>query len=216
MQHAATTLGFSEALFGPVTDEGALIAKAGTGASYGKHSGEECSEFAALIQRLRDIDYDTNSVRKLTILRDCIRDGPEGITWAEHTRNDPTTVLFVGQEASAGLRQPVCAERPHVVHCPRSSAPATRSLNRMTTVHGTCHHDCPDSCGWTVTVEDGVRDGGIGMSMFAQIDEFSPGAAVTVLGTPTRFIPHGDPKHILARFGLDADGIEQAARDLLA
>ena len=24
------------------------------------------------------------------------------------------------------------------------------------TIHGTCHHDCPDSCGWTVTVEDGV------------------------------------------------------------
>jgi anaerobic selenocysteine-containing dehydrogenase len=24
------------------------------------------------------------------------------------------------------------------------------------TVHGVCHHDCPDTCGWTVTVEDGV------------------------------------------------------------
>ncbi|TPW13218.1 MAG: putative molybdopterin oxidoreductase, partial [Acidimicrobiaceae bacterium] len=24
------------------------------------------------------------------------------------------------------------------------------------TVHGTCHHDCPDSCGWHVTVTDGV------------------------------------------------------------
>lgn len=24
------------------------------------------------------------------------------------------------------------------------------------TVHGTCHHDCPDSCGWTVSVADGV------------------------------------------------------------
>lgn len=23
------------------------------------------------------------------------------------------------------------------------------------TVHGTCHHDCPDSCGWLVTVEQG-------------------------------------------------------------
>ncbi len=23
-------------------------------------------------------------------------------------------------------------------------------------VHGTCHHDCPDSCGWTVTVREGV------------------------------------------------------------
>jgi anaerobic selenocysteine-containing dehydrogenase len=26
----------------------------------------------------------------------------------------------------------------------------------MSTVNGVCHHDCPDSCGWTVTVEDGV------------------------------------------------------------
>lgn len=24
----------------------------------------------------------------------------------------------------------------------------------MRTVHGTCHHDCPDSCGWTVSVRD--------------------------------------------------------------
>ena len=24
------------------------------------------------------------------------------------------------------------------------------------TVLGTCHHDCPDSCGWVVTVTDGV------------------------------------------------------------
>jgi anaerobic selenocysteine-containing dehydrogenase len=23
-------------------------------------------------------------------------------------------------------------------------------------IHGTCHHDCPDSCGWEVTVRDGV------------------------------------------------------------
>ena len=22
------------------------------------------------------------------------------------------------------------------------------------TINGTCHHDCPDSCGWIVTVED--------------------------------------------------------------
>ena len=25
-----------------------------------------------------------------------------------------------------------------------------------TTVHGVCHHDCPDSCGWSVTVQGGV------------------------------------------------------------
>ena len=28
----------------------------------------------------------------------------------------------------------------------------------MRTVHGTCHHDCPDSCGWTVTVDDTVPE----------------------------------------------------------
>jgi anaerobic selenocysteine-containing dehydrogenase len=31
---------------------------------------------------------------------------------------------------------------------PTGAPPATR------TVRGICHHDCPDSCGWTVTVED--------------------------------------------------------------
>ena len=32
--------------------------------------------------------------------------------------------------------------------------PDTQRQERM--VHGTCHHDCPDSCGWHVTVHDGV------------------------------------------------------------
>ena len=31
-----------------------------------------------------------------------------------------------------------------------------RSVVTMHIVHGTCHHDCPDSCGWKVTVDDGV------------------------------------------------------------
>jgi anaerobic selenocysteine-containing dehydrogenase len=34
-----------------------------------------------------------------------------------------------------------------------------REMNAATEVHtvnGTCHHDCPDSCGWTVTVENDV------------------------------------------------------------
>ena len=39
---------------------------------------------------------------------------------------------------------------------------------------------------------------------------------IKVLGLPTRFIPHAKPEAILARLGLDAAGIERAARDLLA
>lgn len=29
-------------------------------------------------------------------------------------------------------------------------------MSSETTVNGVCHHDCPDSCGWTVTVDHGV------------------------------------------------------------
>ena len=30
------------------------------------------------------------------------------------------------------------------------------AMSAAETVNGVCHHDCPDSCGWTVTVEQGV------------------------------------------------------------
>jgi deoxyxylulose-5-phosphate synthase len=36
---------------------------------------------------------------------------------------------------------------------------------------------------------------------------------VVVLGLPTQFIPHGEAQHILARLGLDADGIERTIRE---
>jgi deoxyxylulose-5-phosphate synthase len=40
-------------------------------------------------------------------------------------------------------------------------------------------------------------------------------ASVTVLGLPTQFIPHAKPAVILARLGLDADGIVKTAQQLL-
>jgi 1-deoxy-D-xylulose-5-phosphate synthase len=67
-----------------------------------------------------------------------------------------------------------------------------------------------------VTVEDGIREGGIGTTMYDQICEIAPGVTVERLGVPTQFVPHGDPKQIMAKFGLDTDGIAAAARRLLA
>ena len=67
-----------------------------------------------------------------------------------------------------------------------------------------------------VTVEDGIRDGGIGMMMFDQIGEIEPAVPVAILGVPTRFIAYGDQKQILARLGLDATGIAATVRSLLA
>ncbi len=64
-----------------------------------------------------------------------------------------------------------------------------------------------------ITVEDGVRDGGIGMSIADRIGGLRCAVPVEVLGLPSRFIPHdAKPERILARLGLDADGIVAAVR----
>ena len=67
-----------------------------------------------------------------------------------------------------------------------------------------------------VTCEDGIRDGGIGMAIEDAIGHIDPAVPIEVLGLPTRFLPHdGRPERILAHLGLDADGIQAAARRFL-
>jgi 1-deoxy-D-xylulose-5-phosphate synthase len=67
-----------------------------------------------------------------------------------------------------------------------------------------------------VTCEDGIRDGGIGMAIENAIGHIDPAVPIEVLGLPTRFLPHdGRPDRILAQLGLDADGIQAAARRFL-
>ena len=66
-----------------------------------------------------------------------------------------------------------------------------------------------------VTVEDGVRDGGVGMQL-ADALACCPGGSgprVVTLGVPSKFIPHGKPDRILAQLGLDADGLTRSIRD---
>jgi 1-deoxy-D-xylulose-5-phosphate synthase len=63
---------------------------------------------------------------------------------------------------------------------------------------------------FVVTVEDGFRTGGIGMSMadaIAELDQHRESPPVLVLGVPDRFIPQAKPAVILARLGLDGPGI---------
>jgi 1-deoxy-D-xylulose-5-phosphate synthase len=68
-----------------------------------------------------------------------------------------------------------------------------------------------------VTAEDGIREGGIGMSIADAISQASGAARprVEVLGVPTRFLPHAKPDRILAQLGLDAEGIARSARAAL-
>ncbi len=66
-----------------------------------------------------------------------------------------------------------------------------------------------------ITVEDGIRDGGIGAMIADQIRAVSTPDSVEVLGIPTRFIPQAKPSEILSQLGLDANGIAATVRSLL-
>ena len=58
-----------------------------------------------------------------------------------------------------------------------------------------------------ITIEDGIREGGIGMSIATEIHGRNERCLVEVLGVPTKFLPHAKPDRLLTQLGLDADGI---------
>ncbi len=70
-----------------------------------------------------------------------------------------------------------------------------------------------------VTIEDGLREGGIGAAIAEQVRDKAEHSGnlngsspiVRVLGTPVAFIPHGKPDDILAELGLDVAGVIAAA-----
>ncbi len=70
-----------------------------------------------------------------------------------------------------------------------------------------------------VTVEDGLRDGGVGAHVAGCLESAcraTGGPPVVVLGLPLKFIPQGKPDRILAQLGLDAEGIAASVRQALA
>jgi 1-deoxy-D-xylulose-5-phosphate synthase len=69
--------------------------------------------------------------------------------------------------------------------------------------------------GAVLTLEDGIRDGGIGTTIEDELGRLAPAVPVRVCGVPTTFIPHAKPDTILTRLGLDAPGIARSVRELL-
>jgi 1-deoxy-D-xylulose-5-phosphate synthase len=68
---------------------------------------------------------------------------------------------------------------------------------------------------FVITAEDGLRDGGIGMSIADHIHAAAPHGTsprIEVLGIPTRFVPHGKAERIHAQLGLDAAGLVATIR----
>jgi 1-deoxy-D-xylulose-5-phosphate synthase len=67
-----------------------------------------------------------------------------------------------------------------------------------------------------VTVEDGFREGGAGTGVEMALRDMGSDVPVEVLGVPIEYIDHANPDVILARLGLDGEGVAVAVRKALA
>ena len=68
-----------------------------------------------------------------------------------------------------------------------------------------------------ITVEDGIREGGIGMTIEDLVSHAASAnrPSIEVLGIPKQFIPQAKPDAILSRIGLDAEGIAATVQRLV-
>ena len=61
-----------------------------------------------------------------------------------------------------------------------------------------------------VTVEDGIRTGGMGSAVMEWMNDHGYNIPVTRLGLPDRFVEHGTPKELYHLVGLDKENIKKA------
>ncbi len=68
-----------------------------------------------------------------------------------------------------------------------------------------------------VTVEDAYLAGGFGSAVLELLEENSLSDKIKIvrMGVPDRIVTHGDPKLLMAKYGLDADGIYSKIRETL-
>lgn len=113
-------------------------------------------------------------------------------------------IVAVGVMAAAALEaaEALAAEE---VDCavvdPRWVLPVSEPLVRLAAGHRL-----------VVTVEDGVRSGGVGSQISQALSAAGADSTVLNLGLPTAYIPHGSRSDLLVRYGLDGPGIAAAVR----
>jgi 1-deoxy-D-xylulose-5-phosphate synthase len=67
-----------------------------------------------------------------------------------------------------------------------------------------------------VTIEDNTRLGGLGGAVAELLAQSTtPGARLTSLAIPDRFVEHGTPQELYVDLGLDAAGIARTVRCLV-
>lgn len=117
----------------------------------------------------------------------------------------PTVLLVtVGAMAAAGVAA-ADAVADDDIRCtvvdPRWVLPVNPALSGLAEEHDL-----------VVTVEDGLRAGGVGAQLARRLADDHVDTPVVVLGVPTEFVAQGDRSDILRGFGMDPPGIADAVR----
>ncbi|SDS60069.1 transketolase C-terminal domain-containing protein [Actinopolymorpha singaporensis] len=130
----------------------------------------------------------------------------QGVDVLRRSRGQEVLLVVAGPLAGAALEAAglLAAEGTEcTVVDPRWLLPANPVLTTLA-----CSHQV------VVTVEDGVRDGGFGRRLAAEVAEAGARPRMRTLGVPSSYVVHGARSDLLARFGLDAEGVAAAVRDL--
>jgi 1-deoxy-D-xylulose-5-phosphate synthase len=71
---------------------------------------------------------------------------------------------------------------------------------------------------YLITVEEAYLAGGFGSAVMELLEAraFLDNVSVVRMGVPDEIVPHGDPKGLLSRFGLDANGISTKVKECLS
>ena len=136
---------------------------------------------------------------------DAIRRLDDGVDVLQEATQQDVLIVTVGPMAAVGLD---VADRlaaqgiGATVVDPRWVVPVPRSIITLAAAHRI-----------VVTLEDGIRVGGIGTRIRQDLREAGVDTAVTELGLPDQFLDHGSRAQILERVGLTPQAI---ARDVVA
>ena len=66
-----------------------------------------------------------------------------------------------------------------------------------------------------ITIEDGVRSGGMGSAVLEWMSEHGYSPVIRRLGLPDEFVEHGKVSELQAIVGIDKDSIKRAIQELL-
>ncbi|PNE40165.1 1-deoxy-D-xylulose-5-phosphate synthase [Streptomyces noursei] len=135
----------------------------------------------------------------------------DGVDILHRGKGRPLDVLLVpvGPLAHAAVEAAGILEHEHGIGCtvadPRWVLPVNPALPSLAARHQV-----------VVSIEDGVRTGGVGAALSQQCQDHGITTPVHRLGLPRAFIPHGPRSQLLAQAGLDAPGVVQAVRTATA